>query len=128
MLSKELGGKSKKYIHYIDSVSSSTNDPVLELDKGYCTSIDFYERRDYVKLDRALMAALLMNKMRIIKGGHSYVLNNCKITERKTRICNIPTGAVTGKNWVIKDANNKIKIAELNKSKTRHAYRMVSCF
>ena len=128
MLAKELGDKAKLYTHFIDSVASITNDSIIQLDKGYCTSLPFYEREDYQKLDHALMDAFQSVKMRIIKGGKSYNFSNSKITKRKTRICNRPLGAVTGVNWVIRDAKSNATVTELNKSKTRHAYRMVCCF
>lgn len=127
-LKDTLGAKANLYMHFIDSISLSSKDSILYLEKGYCTSLNFYEREDYTKLDNALISAFLKKKARIVKNDKSYNVNNTKITKRKTRICNKPLGAVTGTNWVIKDADNNTTITELNRSTTKNAYRLINCF
>ena len=122
----KLGRKAIPLLKKIDSLAADP-DPYITIDKRFWMEFSFYEREDYLLIDNALMEAFQNRKMRIIKNGQSFSLDNTKIKTRKTRICNRKLSKVTGINWVIK-ASKGIRVAELRQSETKHAGRNITCF
>lgn len=115
----KLGRKAMPYLKYIDSVTSAKTAPYITIEKKYWMSFLFYQKEDLVLIDNALMEAFNTRKVRILKDGQSYNIDNTKVKTRKTRLCNKRFSAVTGINWVIKSLKSKKTITELVQSKTQ---------
>lgn len=123
----KLGRKAMPFLKYIDSVTSSKASTYITLDKKYWMSFSFYQKEDFVLMDNALMEAFNTRKVRILKDGQSYNIDNTKVVTKKTRLCNKRFSAVTGLTWVIKASKGKKVITELVQSKNENAYKMVNC-